>query len=43
MSRDPRMKFLYRYGGLKILVETKGTHEIRIFGVIEFIGKAQDG
>ena len=35
IDRDPRIKFLYRYGGLKILVEAKGNDEIRISGVFE--------
>ena len=34
MLRDPRIKFLYYYCGLEILVEAKGNYEIRIFGVI---------
>ena len=39
MCRSPRIKFLKRYSGLKILVEAKGNYEIRIFGVIEDVEK----
>ena len=39
MARDPRIKFLDRYGGYQILVEAKGNYEIRIFGVIEDVEK----
>ena len=39
MSRRPRIKFLFSYGGLQTLVEAKGNYEIRIFGVIEDVEK----